>query len=138
MAYSRRSSQTLQRCCDRDGTEVVAGEPHGQRRLESSRDPYLQFSVFPGKTRTQVVIRMDRAVIGGRDWIPTGSLFVDLRADDLVGLTPPAAALKVLRHIAVPLRLAVVSPNRPEAPAPPEGVTGAAVQVPGQLPLPLE
>lgn len=100
-----------------------------------ARDPLFQICVYPLAERTHVVVTMDAGVTGARLKPRTGSFFIDLRAADLVGLTPARSALKVANHLLHAFRAMVLAQERPQAPEPLEGATGEAVQIPGQLPL---
>ena len=111
------------------------------RRAYTAR-PVLSIIIVPGVAGSKVNILMGADLLGRGYRPPVGTLGIRLRAGDLVGLTPPAAALKALHHVVRTLEHIVGTTGRPEAPAPPEGATGAktagtaaTAHVPGQLTL---
>ena len=97
--------------------------------------PILSIICVPGSSGTRVNILTGNDLLGSGSRTPVGHLAVRLRGCDLVGLTPAAAALKVVRALEVTLRAIDASQRRAKPPAPPPGVTGASVQVPGQMAL---
>lgn len=108
-------------------------------RISGSRPaaprPILSVLIVPGVSGSRVNILMGADLLGRGYRPPVGTLGIRLRASDLVGLTPAAGALKALHHVVRTLEHIVSTTGQAEPPAPPEGATGAALQVPGQLGL---
>lgn len=99
--------------------------------------PLISIIVRPGSSSTVVHILTGNDLLGNGSRTPAGRLAIRLRRSDLVGSTPAGAALKVVRALEVTLRAIDAGQRRAKPPAPPLGVTGESVQVPGQMLLPI-
>src|SRR5665647_376550 len=83
--------------------------------------PTLVVVITPGRLGTRAAIVVSESVLGRDTGVPVGRLALHMVDADLVGLTPPAATLKALRHVVRTLAHMVSAEGRPEAPAPPDG-----------------
>lgn len=104
--------------------------------------PSLDLIFIPRVAGTDLSVYCSASVLGGDAWIPAGHLGLRVRASDLVGLTPAAAALRLVQAAERTLRHIVVRQSVGEAAGAPGGATGAKkptgdtlVHVPGQMPL---
>lgn len=104
--------------------------------------PLMSIIIVPGRSGSKVNILMGADLLGRGYRPPVGTLGIRLRASDLVGLTPAAAALKAVNHLQRTLEHIVGALGQAQPPAPPEGATGAnkpaqakTEHVPGQLTL---
>lgn len=93
--------------------------------------PTLDLIFTPGRSGTRCAIYCSAGVTGGTAWVPTGHLALRVCADDLVGLTPAAAALKLLHHATRTLEHIVATQSATGgAPAPRMGPGGELENVP--------
>lgn len=100
--------------------------------------PMVSVIIVPGVSSSKVNILMGADLLGRGYRPPVGSIGIHVRASDLVGLTPPSAALRCLEPLVRRLRHLVESQSGAAGPGAPLGATGGTVtQVPGQMLLPL-